>query len=267
MSDEIRMLSEELARDPSSSVFLQLAEALRRAGQLDYAAKVAIRGLERHPYSADAHDLLARISVDQGELQRAFDEWDAVLKLSPAHPGARKGLGYVLYKQGRLEEAERHLSEALAADADGSAAAALRMVRQQMGGGRQSEPPPEVAESEPAGLFADVLGGSEQAALLLDASGLVTAGTYLTADGRDVAQEVGAELSGVSDEAERAMRHLDLGHWTSIVVETDAATVALAPVGNGSVLVVAASRSVALGLVRRALERCARRARAWLEAA
>jgi len=31
MSEEIRRLSEELARDPSSLVFLQLGEALRRA--------------------------------------------------------------------------------------------------------------------------------------------------------------------------------------------------------------------------------------------
>ena len=89
MSEEIRRLSEELARDPSSLVFLQLGEALRRAGQLDLGLKVAHRGLERHAHNADAHDLLARIRVDRGELQDAFDEWDMVLRLAPNHVGAR----------------------------------------------------------------------------------------------------------------------------------------------------------------------------------
>jgi len=296
VSDEIRRLSEELARDPSSLVFLQLAEALRQSGQLDYAAKVTARGLERHPQHAEARDLLARISLDRGDLPRAFDEWNAVLRIAPHHVGALKGMGYVLYKQGRLEDAERRLSEALPHDVDGTAAAALAMVRRHMEERRSweagasapadvsrpsaapardelldavvvPEPAPASASSHPQALFADFLSGAEQAALLLDSAGLVTAGAYITADGRDVAQEVGAELSGVSDEAERAMRHLDLGHWTSIVVETDAATVALAPVGSESVLLVAASRAVTLGLVRRVLERCAARARAWLEAA
>src|SRR5436853_6688727 len=100
---EIRRLSEELARDPSSLVFLQLGEALRRSGQLELALKVARRGLERHAHNADAHDLLARIWVDLGELQQAFDEWDMVLRLAPSHVGARKGVGYVLFKQGRLK--------------------------------------------------------------------------------------------------------------------------------------------------------------------
>ena len=82
---------------------------------------------------------------------------------------------------------------------------------------------------DPLGLFSDLTAEGEQTALLLDATGLVMAGTYLTQDGRDVAQEVGAELSGVSDEARRAMRHLALGDWSSLTVETDAAVVAMAP--------------------------------------
>lgn len=283
MSDVIRTLSEELALDPSSLVFLRLAEELRRAGQLDYATKVASRGLERHPSNAEAHDLLARIWVDRGDLERAFDAWNAVLRLIPDHAAARKGLGYVRFKQGKLEEAEGHLSAALPSDGDGAAAAALVMVRRALderrAGTEGSAPPPSPAPAAgsstrdatsgpaPQELFSDLVDGGEQAALLLDAAGLVTAGAYVTADDRDVAQEVGAELSGVSDEAERAMRHLDLGHWTSIVVETDAATISLSPVGRDSVLLVAAAKSVALGLARRMLDRCAARARAWLEAA
>src|SRR5688500_10605479 len=130
MADQIRRLSDELARDPASMAFLPLGEALRRRGQTDLALKVAMRGLERHPHNADAHDLLARIAVDQGNLQRAFDEWDVVLRFAPSHIGASKGMGFVCFQQGRGAEAERYLSEAAAADPDDQTiATALANIR------------------------------------------------------------------------------------------------------------------------------------------
>ena len=114
-------------------------------------------------------------------------------------------------------------------------------------------------------LFSDLTNDGRYIALLLDASGLVLAGAYITADGHDAGQEVGAELSGVSDEAGRAMRHLDLGEWESIVLETEGAIVAMAPAPDEALLVVAADRATPLGYVRRELERAAQRSRAWLE--
>jgi predicted regulator of Ras-like GTPase activity (Roadblock/LC7/MglB family) len=290
VSDDIRRLSDELARDPASLVFLQLGEALRRQGQSDVALKVALRGLERHPHSADAHDLLARIAVDRGELERAFDEWDMVLRLDPAHAGARKGLGFVCYRQGRLADAERYLGAAAAADPrDESIATALAHVRAALrdGGASRADRPaasrasagasrPTAAHNsgpaplpppprDPRLVFADVIGEEDRTALLLDKDGFVLAGMYVGPDGSDVAQEVGAELSGVSDEARRAMRHLGLGDWTSIVIETEVAVVALAPAPADGVLLVAVDRATPLGLVRRFLESAGARARAWLE--
>jgi predicted regulator of Ras-like GTPase activity (Roadblock/LC7/MglB family) len=285
MADDIRRLSEELARDPASPVYLQLGEALRRGGQLDLALKVALRGLERHPHEADAHDLLARISVDRGELERAFDEWDMVRRIAPAHLGARKGMGYVLFKQGKYAEAQTYLSEASDLDGeDETVATALAMVRVKLreagspddrgDRGRQRESQPPVPSRDPVDtldpldhlrLFDTITEGGEHTALLLDATGLVMAGTYVTHDGRDVAQEVGAELSGVSDEARRAMRHLGLGDWSSLTVETDAAVVAMAPMRDDALLLVAASKAMPLGLVHRVLDRCVDRATAWLK--
>jgi tetratricopeptide (TPR) repeat protein len=276
MADEIRRLSDELARDPSSLVFLQLGEALRKAGQLDLALKVATRGLERHAHDADAHDLLARICVDRGELEQAFDEWDMVLRLAPNHVGAQKGMGYVLFKQGRLEEAETHLSGAASGDrTDPSISTALRMVRRLLRyarlAGNGSDPGPEELaaaqkriEEESHYLFADILGDSEQTALLLNSDGLVTAGAYVTAEGTDVSQEVGAQLSGVRDDAQRTVRHLDLGAWKTVLYETDIAIVALAPALDESLVVVAASHDVPLGFVRRVLDRCVKRSTMWL---
>src|SRR5690242_18775704 len=130
MADDVSRLSDQLARDPASLAFVPLGEALRRRGQLDLALRVAVRGLERHPHLADGHDLLARIAADQGELQRAFDEWDMVLRLSDGHAGALRGMGFICFQQGRLEEAEQYLESAAAKNpSDERIAQALANVR------------------------------------------------------------------------------------------------------------------------------------------
>src|SRR5256885_226802 len=130
MADDVRRLSDELARDPGSRVFVPLGEALRRQGQHELALKVTLRGLERHPHVADGHDLLARISVDRGDLERAFDEWDMVLRLAPGHLGALKGMGFICFNRERFDDAERYLSAAAAADnSDEQVARALQNLR------------------------------------------------------------------------------------------------------------------------------------------
>jgi predicted Zn-dependent protease/predicted regulator of Ras-like GTPase activity (Roadblock/LC7/MglB family) len=279
MSDEIRRLSDELAHDPASLVFVQLAEALRRHGQLEHALRIAARGVERHPNNADAHDLLARIAADRGELDRASGAWAAVLRLAPTHVGARKGLGFLCFQQGRLEEAEAHLSDAAQCDpADAGVAAALSHVRERRRvkadgvGASKATGTPDVTSrirsgptaDDPRMLFAQLLQEADQTALLLDRDGLVLGGAYFTWDGRDVAQEVGAALSGVSDEADRATKYLGIGEWSMIVVETEAAAVAIAPTAADGFVVLAAGTSTPLGLTQRLLERCVARAREWL---
>lgn len=260
MPDDIRRWSDELARDPSSTVFIQLAEALRRQGQLDVALKIALRGTDRHPDRVDAHDLVARIAVDRGELYRAFDEWNVVLRLEPHHVGALKGMGFICFQQGRIDESERYLRQAAERGGDTSLDTALATVR------RSSAEVFDLGQDDdPRRLFADLLTDEGQTALLLDGHGLVLAGVYVDAAGRDVSQEVGAELSGVCDEARRATRHLNIGDWRSIVVETEVAVVGLMPGVNDALIVFAASRSTPLGLLRRLVERCGERGREWLE--
>jgi predicted regulator of Ras-like GTPase activity (Roadblock/LC7/MglB family) len=92
----------------------------------------------------------------------------------------------------------------------------------------------------------------------------VVAGSYFAADGTDLGADVGAQLSGVSDEAARAVKHLDLGRWRRIVFEAQHASLAMAPSGPG-VLLVAAPSNTPLGFVRRLLERALDRARHWME--
>src|SRR5437868_5860364 len=113
-------------------------------------------------------------------------------------------------------------------------------------------------------LFAAAIGEAEQTALLLDSSGTALAGSYIDQRGRDISGEIGTALSGVSTEVSRSMRLLSIGSWTAVVVETDAATIALAPAAEDAVVLLASSLSVPLGLVRRVLSRSVALAITWM---
>lgn len=283
MTDDIRSLSEELAADPSSLVFLPLAELLRQRGEMELAFRVATRGLERHEQRVDAHALVARIALDRGDVLRARAEWERVLSFDPGHVEAHKGLGFLHYREGDLAAAERFLQSAYAADgSDPSLEAALRTVRTARAAAplivKSESPREETAEPAPVDapsalsgspvearfLFGKFLGDSTQTALLLDGEGYVIAGQHLAPDGADSSAEMGAHLSGVTEEANRAMRHLGLGAWRHIVFETETDTVAMAPSGSG-VLLVTAPPAAPLGLLRRTLDRALEHARRWLE--
>lgn len=271
MTDHVRVWSDELARDPSSLVFLPLAETLRRRGQVEVAKKVAVRGIERHPHNPDAHDQLARIHADAGELQAAFDEWAVVLRLVPGHVGAIKGMAFIRFQQGELVEAERLLLQAQEYEPGGGGheadiSAAIRAVRRSGSMSPVSVPAIE-PNTEPARLFDDLL-AADHSGILLGSDGGVLAGSYVTSDGRDRARAIGAALSGMSGEATRATRHLGLGAWRAIVFETEAAVVSISPAaastGGDALLMLTAPPSAPLGLVRRMLERCVARATSWL---
>jgi len=274
MADEIRRWSDELARDPSSLVFLQLGETLRRQGQIDVALKIALRGLERHPRNVEAHDLVARIAVDRRDFAKAFDEWEAVLRLEPTHIGAMKGLGFVCFQHGRFSDAEWYLNQAAIRGAGADVTTALETVRRTSGGipaslveaAAPEDPTPEAPQppQDPQWLFADLLLDDGQTALLLDENGYVLGGLYVDDSGTDLGEEIGAQLSGISDEVRRATRHLEIGDWRSITFETHDVVVAMAPASDESLIVVAAARTTPLGLLRRLLDRCAERAGRWL---
>ena len=124
--------------------------------------------------------------------------------------------------------------------------------------------PPPTSANDPQYLFVDQLLDEAQTALLLDANGYVLAGVYLDSDGKNVSTDIGAQLSGISDEVRRSTRHLDMGEWKAITFETHAAVIAMAPVAPDNLIVIAASRATPLGLLRRLLDKCSAFAADWL---
>ena len=275
-TERIQAWKAELARDRESLVFISLVDALRRMRRFDEARRYALQGLERHPHLAGAHDALGRVMADLGDDTQARDEWEFALRLDPSHHASLRGLGFLAYKRRDLAGAEQYLARALHANpADDGLASALRRVRLEL---RVTEkaPEPEVQASRPSSparpsaadearhLFAALLGDGDRTALLLDRDGLVLAGTYVDGSGREVADEIGAHLSGLADEAGRALKHLGLGRWESLLVESQHATVALAPGVEGAVVLVAAARDTQVGLVRRLLTQARQKAATWM---
>jgi tetratricopeptide (TPR) repeat protein len=267
VADDITALSAELARDPGSLVFVRLGEALRARGQLDAATNVALAGLEHHPNLADAHDLYARILADAGDVERAADEWGIALTLEPHHAGAHKGLGFVNFRRGDVDGALEHLELALAADpSDESVVQALHTVRAaaaDAGPAAAPAPPPAPLPGPPA-VFAG-LEGADRAMLLVDGQGRVLAGGLKTADDTDVAEPVAAYLAGVSQEAERTSRLLQLGDWRWIMAEAEHGNLQLSAPSANALLLLVRDRSVPAGRLARQAARASEVARRWLE--
>src|SRR3989441_2737017 len=216
MADDIRALSGQLAQDPQSLVFLRLGEALRRKGQLDAALRGAMNGLERHPHLADAHDLYARILTDKRDYERAFDEWDMAVRIAPHHTGALKGLAFLYFKVGDLEQAEAHLEQARKVEPDdASIDQAIAMMRK---GAAPPAPTAPTAALDEARVFAG-LEGANEGLLLIDGPGRVLAGALKDKPGPDVTDSVAAYLAGVSQEAARTAKLLGLGAWNGLSAE------------------------------------------------
>ncbi|MBV9772759.1 MAG: roadblock/LC7 domain-containing protein [Gemmatimonadetes bacterium] len=275
---QIRQWSEEVARDPNTLAFLPLAQVYRREGRRDAALRLCLRGLERNPTNVEAHYLLGCLYHEGGQAVKAFDEWDMALGLDSEHPGARREIGLLCAEREEWGSALRHLERAAAADsADEEVRDVLARVRARVGepAAPASAPPavrveaptaqaPAAPVEPPAPVASgwDAVQGEFRAlsgergvvgALALDAQGYVLAGEML-AGGTDRAPEVAAALRGASSEAERALRHLGLGEWQGMLVETPETVVRIAPASEGMVAV-AARREVPTGWVLRVAAR------------
>lgn len=273
-------------------MFLELGELLRRKGQVDAAHRVALAGLGRHPHNANAHDLYARILADKRDYERAFDEWDMALRIAPKHLGALKGLAFLYFKVGDIEQADAHLAAAQrAAPDDAGIAQALAMVRGAGGPApgaaapvgaesspaeraRDEEPPVSGAQMEPpaepeagleeAGVFA-ALDSGQEGLLLVDDAGLVVGGGLRDAAGNDVGEAMAAYLAGVSQEAARTARLLALGEWTGLSVEGRAAHVHVCRPHPDALLAIMRDRAMPLGRLAVVAQRASHAARRWLE--
>lgn len=232
--------SEAVARDPVSLLFLPLATEYRERGLRDAAIRLCLRGLDRHPNHVEAHHLLGTLYHDAGDLTRAFDEWDIVLRLDPAHLEARQ------------------LLESLPAAAG-------------PGPGRGEFPlpgdPPEhttarAVEAVHSPFAAMWPPDGIRGAVLLDGAGRLIGGE-MQVEGVDHAPAVAAALGDLAGEAARATEYLGLGSWREMVLEAGPDTMVVAPAG-GATAAVLADPGVQLGRLARMAKKLCNAAGDWL---
>jgi tetratricopeptide (TPR) repeat protein len=88
----IEELRRRLEKDPNSRLFAQLAEELRKEGDLEEAVRICREGLQKHPFYPSARMTLGRALLDSGDLDAARTEFETVLQAAPDNLLARRFL-------------------------------------------------------------------------------------------------------------------------------------------------------------------------------
>ena len=96
--ESIEKLREKVAKDPSSKLFVPLAEEYRKAGKLDEAIAALKTGLQRQPGYMSARVALGKIYLEKHMLAEAKDELEKVVKSIPDNLFAQRKLADI-YKQ------------------------------------------------------------------------------------------------------------------------------------------------------------------------
>jgi hypothetical protein len=101
VSTRLDDLRKRLEKDPGSRLFAQLAEELRKEGQLEEAITVCRIGLQKHPNYPSARITLGRALMDSGDPAAARAELETVVQGAPDNILARKLLDECLASLGQ----------------------------------------------------------------------------------------------------------------------------------------------------------------------
>ena len=111
---EIEKLTERIAKDPKSKLFVPLAEEHKKAGDIETAISVLMEGLKHNPGYVTARSFLGRLLMDKGDLAGAQKELEEVIKTIPDNLLAQRKLGDIYVLLGRGTDALPRYKVALA---------------------------------------------------------------------------------------------------------------------------------------------------------
>src|SRR5512137_672345 len=111
-TSEIAKLTERIAKDPKSKLFVPLAEEYKKTGDIEMAIQVLADGLRSNPGYVTARSFLGRLLLDKGDLAGAQKELEEVIKAIPDNLLAQRKLGDIYVLQGRGNDAQQRYKAA-----------------------------------------------------------------------------------------------------------------------------------------------------------
>jgi len=129
-TSEIEKLEHRYNENPKGRNFAPLADAYRKAGQVDLAIDLCRKGLELHPDYISAYIVYGRCMLDKKDDPGAEEVFRKVMTLDPENVLALKILADVAARNNRMEQAVEWLGKLLAVDPmNGDAAEALARAK------------------------------------------------------------------------------------------------------------------------------------------
>ncbi len=148
ISPEIERLSAQVAGEPGSRVFLQLAELYLKAGMTSEAVSTLENGLKATPHYMSAKVMLGKAYLENGEAEKAREQLEAVVKVNPDNLVAQRKLGEIYLGMGMNAEAARSFKIITLLNPRDEEAAALLKEAESPVAEKREEPAPEKAEEE-----------------------------------------------------------------------------------------------------------------------
>jgi len=143
-TSEIEKLERRWLENPKGRNFAPLADAYRKAGELDRAIDLCKSGLERHPDYVSAHIVYGRCLIDMKNDAGAQEAFQKVLALDPENIIALKILGEIAERNNRFDEAVDWLARLLNADPmNGEAAEHLARAKTKASAAKPTAPMPK----------------------------------------------------------------------------------------------------------------------------
>jgi tetratricopeptide (TPR) repeat protein len=103
LSPAIAKLAEKISKDPSSKLFVPLAEEYRKIGMLDEAIQVLVDGLNANPNYMTARVSLGKMLLEKGNISEAQKEFEKVVAAIPDNLFAHKKLADIYQSAGDRE--------------------------------------------------------------------------------------------------------------------------------------------------------------------
>lgn len=110
----ISIFKEMLSDNPSSLIFLPLAEAYRRQGRFQDAIQICQAGLNKFPAYHSARVSLAMAYYENMMVAEAKEEFLQIIEALPENLLARRMLALIFLKEGQIKEALEHFEYVIA---------------------------------------------------------------------------------------------------------------------------------------------------------